>query len=74
MNSTTIVEKLWNYYNVFRDDGISCGDSAKQLTYLLFLKIAFEGLLEKQGAKSGAGQYFSPCPLYRCWPKVLMLT
>ncbi len=26
MNSATIVPKLWNYYNVLRDDGMSYGD------------------------------------------------
>jgi hypothetical protein len=31
---------LWNYCNVFRDDGISYGDYVEQLTYLLFFKMA----------------------------------
>ena len=26
MNSATIVQKLWNYCNVLRDDGMSYGD------------------------------------------------
>ena len=42
MNSATIVQKLWNYCNVLRDDGMSYGDYAEQLTYLLFLKMADE--------------------------------
>ena len=42
MNSATIVQKLWNYCNVLRDDGMSYGDYVEQLTYLLFLKIADE--------------------------------
>jgi hypothetical protein len=32
MNSATIVQKLWNYCNVLRDDGISYGDCVEQLT------------------------------------------
>jgi type I restriction enzyme M protein len=42
MNSTDIVQKLWNYCNVLRDDGMSYGDYVEQLTYLLFLKMADE--------------------------------
>ena len=40
--SATIVQKLWNFSNVLRDDGISYGDYVEQLTYLLFLKLADE--------------------------------
>ena len=36
MNSATLVQKLWNYCNVLRYDGMSYGDFAEQLTYLLF--------------------------------------
>ena len=36
---TTIVQRLWNYCHVLRDDGISYGDYVEQLTYLLFLKM-----------------------------------
>ena len=42
MNSATIVQKLWNYCNVLRDDGMSYGDYVEQLTYLLFLKMSDE--------------------------------
>ena len=40
--SSTIVQRLWNYCNVLRDDGVSYGDYVEQLTYMLFLKIADE--------------------------------
>lgn len=40
--SLSIVQKLWNYCNVLRDDGVSYGDYVEQLTYLLFLKMADE--------------------------------
>ena len=42
MSSSAIVQKLWNYCNVLRDDGMSYGDYVEQLTYLLFLKMADE--------------------------------
>ncbi len=37
-----LVQKVWNYCNVLRDDGLSYGDYVEQLTYLLFLKMADE--------------------------------
>jgi len=40
--SSSIVQKLWNYCNVLRDDGVSYGDYVEQLTFLLFLKMADE--------------------------------
>lgn len=40
--SAAIVQKLWNYCNILRDDGLSYGDYVEQLTYLLFLKMAHE--------------------------------
>ncbi|MDE4908787.1 type I restriction-modification system subunit M [Methanogenium marinum] len=40
--SSALVQKLWNYCNVLRDDGVSYGDYVEQLTYLLFLKMADE--------------------------------
>jgi type I restriction enzyme M protein len=40
--SSALVQKLWNYCNILRDDGLSYGDYVEQLTYLLFLKMADE--------------------------------
>ncbi len=42
MSSNGLVQRLWNYCNVLRDDGLSYGDYLEQLTYLLFLKMADE--------------------------------
>ena len=42
MNGTQVVQKLWNYCNVLRDDGLSYQDYLEQLTFLLFLKMAHE--------------------------------
>ncbi len=41
-DAKAIVDKLWNYCNILRDDGLSYGDYVEQLTYLLFLKMADE--------------------------------
>ncbi len=38
-NASAIVQRIWNYCNVLRDDGVSYGDYLEQLTYLLFLKM-----------------------------------
>ena len=40
----TLVDKLWNYCNILRDDGLSYGDYVEQLTYLLFLKMDDENV------------------------------
>ncbi len=39
---TNIVQKLWNYCTVLRDDGLSYQDYLEQLATLLFLKMAHE--------------------------------
>jgi len=41
-NSAGIVQRLWNYCNVLRDDGLSYQDYLEQITFLLFLKMADE--------------------------------
>ncbi len=41
-DSATIVQKLWNYCSVLRDDGLSYQDYIEQLTFLMFLKMADE--------------------------------
>jgi type I restriction enzyme M protein len=40
--SSQIVQKLWSYCHVLRDDGLSYQDYLEQLTFLLFLKMAEE--------------------------------
>ena len=50
--TSTIVQRVWNYCNVLRDDGMSYGDYVEQLTYLLFLKMDYENV--KQLGKSSA--------------------
>jgi len=40
-----LIDKLWAYANVLRDDGVGTIDYTEQLTYLLFLKMAHERTL-----------------------------
>ncbi len=42
MNASTLVQKLWNYCNILRDDGLSYGDYPEQLAIFLPLKMANE--------------------------------
>ncbi|OYZ25466.1 MAG: DNA methyltransferase [Hydrogenophilales bacterium 16-64-40] len=64
MTTATIVQKLWNYCNVLRDDGMSYGDYVEQLTYLLFLKMADE---RSRPPYSQA----SPVPAGYDWPSLV---
>jgi type I restriction enzyme M protein len=41
-NPTALVQKLWNYCNILRDDGLSYGDYVEQLTFLVSRKLAGE--------------------------------
>lgn len=43
--TNAMVQKLWNFATVLRDDGISYGDYVEQLTYLVFLKMDYERTL-----------------------------
>jgi len=49
--SSQLVQKLWNYCNILRDDGLSYGDYVEQLTFLLFLKMADESPSRHGSAK-----------------------
>ncbi|HOV28065.1 MAG TPA: class I SAM-dependent DNA methyltransferase [Pseudobacteroides sp.] len=41
-NTSSVVSKIWSFCNTLRDDGVGYGDYLEQLTYLLFLKMAYE--------------------------------
>jgi len=56
MTSNGIVQKLWNYCNILRDDGLSYQDYIEQLTFLLFLKMADE----RQQLRSGKPALIPP--------------
>src|SRR5882672_1513666 len=40
--ANAIVQKVWNYAHVLKDDGLAFMDYTEQITYLLFLKMAWE--------------------------------
>jgi len=61
-----IVQKLWNYCNILRDDGLSYGDYVEQLTFLLFLKMADE-------QSKPPFEKPSPIPQGFSWPALLKL-
>src|SRR5713101_5814870 len=63
-NSAQIVQKLWNYCHVLRDDGLSYGDYVEQLTYLLFLKMAHERTQPPWGQPSAVPVRFD-------WPSLM---
>src|ERR1700730_17502384 len=56
-----VVQKLWNYCNILRDDGMSYGDYVEQLTYLLFLKMAYERAQLPQGLHSQSSRIPEDC-------------
>jgi type I restriction enzyme M protein len=64
VTSPAIVQKLWNYCNVLRDDGMSYGDYVEQLTYLLFLKMADERTKPPYSEPSAV-------PLEYSWPSLV---
>lgn len=64
MTPANIVQKLWNYCNILRDDGMSYGDYVEQLTYLLFLKMADERTKAPYNQKS-------PMPDGYDWPSLI---
>ncbi len=59
-----LVQKLWNYCNILRDDGLSYGDYVEQLTFLLFLKMADE-------QSRAPFNKPSPIPKGKDWPALL---
>ena len=63
-HSTALVQKLWNYCNILRDDGLSYGDYVEQLTFLLFLKMADEQSRPPFNKPS-------PIPKGKDWPALL---
>ena len=85
MSPADIVQKLWNYCNVLRDDGISYGDYVERLTYLLFFKMAGErsnlpSFLPVRDCtqRGGAGKQLSSAPNKKSivpeknsWPSLL---
>jgi type I restriction enzyme M protein len=49
-SSSTLVQRVWSYAHVLKDDGLAFMDYTEQITYLLFLKMAW------QQRQAGAGE------------------
>ncbi len=64
-HSQQIVQKLWNYCNVLRDDGLSYLDYLEQLSVLLFLKMAHEQTQPPWNRISPISEEFA-------WPSLLV--
>ena len=64
MSASEIVNKVWNYSQVLRDDGVGYGDYVEQLTFLIFLKMADE--------RAAAGQTVAVMTEYS-WSKLVAL-
>ena len=66
-----LVQKLWDFCDVLRDDGLSYGDYLEQLTYLLFLKMAgeqYELLGEDRVVPEGPRLAITAEPVWHsCW-------
>ena len=58
--SNAIVQKVWSFCHMLRDDGVSYGDYLEQITYLIFLKMAFE-YSQLVGFLFGWGCVFNGC-------------
>lgn len=70
-NSNALVQKLWNYCNILRDDGLSYGDYVEQLTFLLFLKMADEQSNAPYLAEEKRRDAASTIPKGMDWPSLL---
>lgn len=68
MNAQALVQKVWNFASVLRDDGVSYGDYVEQLTYLLFLKMAQE---QEDLAKALGEPAPNKIPAAFAWPTLL---
>jgi type I restriction enzyme M protein len=54
--TTALVQKVWQYAHVLKDDGLAFMDYTEQITYLMFLKMAWEESL-KSGAAAIPARY-----------------
>ena len=57
--ASNLVNKVWNYCHLLRDDGVSYGDYVEQLTYLLFLKMDYERTRPPYRRKSTIPEHYN---------------
>ena len=67
MSARQLVQKLWSYCQVLRDDGVSTLDYVQQITFLLFLKMADE-------QSKAPWNKASPVPIGLDWQSLLEKT
>jgi len=83
MTSSAIVQKLWNYCNILRDDGLSYGDypsaesilsaaeglrtGSERLTYSVSLKMADERIPLSSPVHCPTGVFRTSCGLSGDW-------
>lgn len=67
--SAALVQKLWGYCNLLRDDGVVYSDYLEQLTYLIFLKMSDENSLSHSGKKSLIPEIYNWASLLSCESK-----
>jgi type I restriction enzyme M protein len=65
-NASALVNKVWNYCNLLRDDGVSYGDYVEQLTYLLFLKMDYERTRPPHNKQSAIPEDYNWASLLEC--------
>lgn len=59
VSTTEIVNRVWNYAHVLRDEGVGYGDYVEQLTYLIFLKMTAESVAGGQEGESLATEQWT---------------
>ncbi|MDA8621445.1 type I restriction-modification system subunit M [Psychrosphaera sp.] len=59
VSTTEVVNRVWNYAHVLRDEGVGYGDYVEQLTYLIFLKMTAERVAGGQEGESLATEQWT---------------
>ncbi|MET7712322.1 class I SAM-dependent DNA methyltransferase [Streptomyces sp. NPDC005407] len=77
LEARRLVDRLWNYCNVLRDDGVSSLEYLEQLSFLVFLKMAAEMKEADKDLPEDKRRHILPETkewLSRGWPELLDLT
>ncbi|MFI6702517.1 N-6 DNA methylase [Streptomyces sp. NPDC050509] len=77
LEARRLVDRLWNYCNVLRDDGVSSLEYLEQLSFLVFLKMAAEMKEADKDLPEDKRRHVLPETkewLLRGWPELLDLT
>ncbi|MEV1091459.1 class I SAM-dependent DNA methyltransferase [Streptomyces microflavus] len=77
LEARRLVDRLWNYCNVLRDDGVSSLEYLEQLSFLVFLKMAAEMKEADKDLPEDKRRHVLPDTgkwVTRGWPELLDLT